>query len=139
MQKRTSIFILLAASMLAFASCSKKAEPENLGTRITGKWKKTKFATDDNLNGRIDPFEIASVDANTVNEKTYNKDFTGTETNTNTPTINFTWSTVGDSVVERRPGNSVVTYQVEAVNSSILDLKRGTSLGLAWYEYSKQD
>jgi hypothetical protein len=141
MRKHAAILLIPTALILALvSSCSKTEEPENLGTRITGKWKKIKYATDDNLNGKIDSWEINAVEGNVNNEITFNKDNTGTEVDTYVPAINFRWNIAGgDTLVLTRAGNNTVTYQVESVNSSILDLVRITSLGLAWYEYKKQE
>jgi hypothetical protein len=119
-------------------SCKDKSGADTPFERVQGKWKKIKYATDDNGNQQIDPFEIRELEGGVNNELVFNKDSTGYETSNFAPLLNFTWNIVGDSIYRHGTGHLSITYHMEAVNSYNLTLTTNTNLGLAWYMYQKE-
>jgi hypothetical protein len=138
MRKNLTIFSLLLLFVIAVASCKRKEEAKTLSDRVVGQWKKIQYATDDNNNGLIDPYEIHAQEGNTVNEFIFAKDGTGTENNSNFPTLNLNWQVIGDTLRISKTGHNVTNYNIEAINSYNLTLTTGSAFGLAWYLYEKQ-
>jgi hypothetical protein len=130
-------FILFSAFFVfGLTSCSKKEAADTPYDRVQGKWKKVKYANDDNNNGTIEFFEIHPVEGNTNNELLFNKDYTGMETNPGSPDLRFTWKIVGkDSVALAYTAHFNVTYYLREVSSVDLTLMTNTTLGIAWYYY----
>lgn len=141
---KISIPILLSfLALVLITSCAKKESPDTPANRILGKWKLVKTATDDNGNGQIDDVEIHPVPAIVDNEKVFNKDGTGVETNVyngvTTLPLNFSWKIVGkDSVWVGYVANDTITYYLSTVSSANLTLTTNTQFGLAWYYYDKK-
>jgi hypothetical protein len=141
---RTIVFLsTFTAFVILVTSCAKRQSPETPFTKIQGKWKLIQQATDDNANGQIDGSEIESVPALMDNEKQFNKDGTGVETNVyngvTTPPLNFTWKIVGqDSVWIAYAVHDTTTFYVSTVSASNLTLTTMGQHGLAWYYYSKK-
>ena len=141
--KNTVIISFLFLLVAALGSCTKKQSPNTPFNRLQGKWKLAKTATDDNVNGQIDGAEIFPVDKLLDNEKQFNKDGTGVETNvyngsTSLP-LHFTWRIISnDSVWIAYSANDTLTYYLADISSSSLTLITNTSFGLAWYYYTKK-
>lgn len=135
-----AILILLFAVFLGTGlfSCKKRQGADTPFERVQGKWKKIKYATDDNGSQKIEPFEIREVEGGVNNVLVFNGDSTGYETNDFVPQLDFTWTIVGDSIRRMGSGHLTINYRVEAVNSYNLTLTTNTNLGLAWYMYEKQ-
>ncbi|MES2703867.1 MAG: lipocalin family protein [Bacteroidota bacterium] len=139
MQKINVIPVLLVLTLAVIGgSCSRKEGVDTPFTRIVGKWKKVNYATDDNGNGAIDPYEIHEVENGVNNTIAFNADSTGYETNDFTPQLNFTWRVVEDSIYRTGSGHLSIVYHLAAVNSNNLTLTTNTNLGLAWYMYEKR-
>ena len=135
--------LLIISSVIGVASCTKKQAAETPFTRIMGKWKLVKTATDDNGNGKIDGEEIHPVPSVQDNEITFNKDFTGVETNVYngvvSPPLNFFWSVTNEdsSIQCAFTGHDTITYYLVTVSSGSLTLETNTTLGLASYYYNR--
>jgi hypothetical protein len=89
-----SIFGISAICLIAFASCKKK-EDDSTKSRLTGKWKWTQYATDDNNNGIRDASELIQVNDTGVVFLYFNDNGSGLETFSDvgiTDTIPFTWA-----------------------------------------------
>ena len=135
-----AILIPLFAVFMAagFFSCKKQHGADTPFDRVQGKWKKVKYATDDNGSKKIEPFEIRDVEGGSTNELVFKGDSTGYETSDFSPQLDFTWKIVGDSIYRTGTGHLTITYYLAAVNSYNLTLTTNTNLGLAWYMYEKQ-
>jgi hypothetical protein len=143
---RRTVVILLMLSFtticLFMMSCAKKQSPSTPFTRIIGKWKKTKYATDDNNNGIIDPGEISSVAPGVDNELYFKNDETGMETSVinkepSTPLV-FNWYILADDSLRiAYKANDTITYNIVSISSIDLTLTTNTKQGLAWYYYRK--
>jgi hypothetical protein len=136
-------FLLILSSVIVLTSCTKKQAAETPFTRMLGKWKLAKTATDDNGNNIIEGSEIHAVAAGQDNEVTFNKDLTGTETNiyngVASPPLNFTWKiTNEDSSIQcAYTGHDTITYYLVSVSSANLVLQTFATHGLAWYTYNR--
>lgn len=135
------IFILLLCLALGVDSC-KKQGLETPSTRIRGKWKLVKTATDDNNNGSIEDIEIIDVPKTLEDVITFEKDNTGVENTTangvKSLPLKFDWSIVGDSVEITYDYHETMRYYLVSVSSGSLTLQTNTQFGLAWYNYNKQ-
>jgi hypothetical protein len=137
MRKNILIFPLTLLLACGIASCGKNKEPETTSDLLIGNWKKIKYATDDDANGQIDSWEIHAQEGNIENELVFNKDSTGVENHSLSPSINFTWLAVVDSLRISRAGNQA-TYHISSINSANLTLTTNTTLGIAWYLYERK-
>ena len=139
--KRLTILLLalfVAAATVGLYSC-KKQGLETPFTRMFGKWKKVKYATDDNRNGVIDPKEIMVVESSVKNELLFKPDSTGVESSTSSPDLSFKWKIYdGTSVLIQYSANDTITYSISNISSVDLTLTTMTKLGLAWYYYIKE-
>ncbi len=138
---KKSHFILLTACMLTVAmlsACRKDDGPGTPFSKITGKWKKAQYATDDNANGILDDWEIHDVDNTITNTLEFKKDSTGIESTTSAPELYFNWRVGGDvSLIMEYGASDTVNYQVKEVNASRLNLVTDTKFGLAGYYYRR--
>jgi hypothetical protein len=141
MMNRRSLFLLTAmlSISIGFNSCAKKESANTPSDRLIGKWKKVKFATDDNNNGQIDSWEISAVQPNIVNTVEFKKDNTGVEKTSGAFDLDFTWEIVGElSLQVIYSANDTIRYNLIDVNSSALNLTTRTSISLAGYYYDRQ-
>jgi hypothetical protein len=140
MKRDLAIFltVCIASMMFGVTSCKRQAPDTPFG-RMLGKWKKVKYATDDNRNGIIDKKEIFLVESGVDNEILFRKDSTGVETTNSDPPSSFRWQIVGDaSVLVQYTASDTITYSIENVSSGSLTLTTSTQFGLAWYYYIKK-
>jgi len=140
MSKKTLIFITLFSLGLGIGlSSCRKERLQTPFTRLIGKWKKTKFATDDNRNGVIDSREVHYVESGVNNEIFFKEDSTGIETTNSSPALNFKWQIVsGASVLVQYSANDTIIYKIVNVSSVDLTFTTESDLGLLWYYYVKQ-
>src|ERR1043166_8529074 len=117
MNRNNPIFfiIITAFIFIGLASCAKKQAADTPYTRIQGKWKKIKYANDDNNNHNIEEHEIHAVAPGMDNEILFNADGSGKETtvvnNQSLSTLNFSWRIVsGDSISVIYTAHDTVTY-----------------------------
>lgn len=127
--------LLLAASAIMM-SCNKKETIGSPSSRLIGKWKKVRYATDDNANGQIDDWEIQAVDAGITNIMEFKKDSTGIESATFAVDQAFTWLITGEKslVTVYNSGDSIL-YKLVLISQSNLHITTKTKLGLAGYYY----
>lgn len=136
------VSVAIASSLAGLSSCAKNEKLKTPTDRLVGKWMKTKFATDDNIDGIIEDQEISAQPTAIDNELFFKSDKTGNETTivnkeAKTP-LNFTWElTNKDSLVVNYTANSTVVYNLVSVSSHDLTLTTQTDKGLAWYYYVK--
>ena len=136
---KTIFFILFFAIVLPWISACRKEKIDTPFTRMVGKWKKAKYATDDNNNGQIDTKEIYLVESGVNNELFFKGDSSGTETTNSSPALTFKWRIVaGSSVLLQYSANDTVEYNITNVSSVDLTLTTTTKLGLVWYYYIKE-
>jgi|GEM_PF-874164 len=140
---RNSLFVFILFLCLAIGADScKKQELETPSTRIRGKWKLVKTATDDNNNRNIEDVEIIDVPKTLEDVITFEKDNTGVENTTangiKSLPLNFDWSITGDSVDITYDYHETIRYYLVSVSSGSLTLQTNTQFGLAWYNYNKQ-
>jgi hypothetical protein len=135
---KISLILLVVALMFGVSSCTKKPGADTPFTRIQGRWKKVRYATDDNRNGVIDVSEVSPVAEGVDNEITFRGDSTGMETNAGSPALNFRWRiTDGASVLVSYNANDTITYTIAYVTSNNLTLNTVTNLGLTAYYYNR--
>ena len=138
-KKATGIFLLCCIALsMGWLSCKKKEEPATQYTRMLGKWKKVRYATDDNANGALDEWEMRELPDGLSNTLEFKKDSTGTESATFSPDLKFRWFIGGDVglLTVYNTGDSV-GYKVVLLTSANLHLTTKTKLGLAGYYYDK--
>jgi len=133
--------VFIAALAGSTVSCTKRVTPETPFTRIQGKWKKVRYATDDNDNKKIEPIEIHAVlpieeyyirfgsDGMGEVNSTYNGVLT---------TLNFNWAVAADSVKIDYDANYTISYHISDVTPKYLTLTAVTPLGLSRYYFDKQ-
>lgn len=131
------------------SSCKKKSSPQTIADVMPGKWRLTKYGSDDNLNGRIDNFETRTVANGTLFEMDYKGDGTGVQTNiTNgvkSPDLKFNWEFLTyDSLRISYDANDTVTYYVNSSSSGAIGLTTATriqnsnEIGIQWLFFTKQ-
>lgn len=130
--------MLLGATCTSFLyfSCNKKNAVSSASSRLVGKWKKVRYATDDNRNGILDSWEEHPTDPTILNELQFKGDSTGVETTTQAPELNFHWwlSTEGQLVVVYTTGDTTF-YRISYATLANLYLTSNTNLGLVGYYY----
>lgn len=141
MNKRISLILLFVIALsVGFGSCAKKESPQTPFTRLLGKWKRVKLATDDNNNGQIEDREIFPDLSNIVNTIEFKKDSTGVEKTTFSPDLEFHWQITGEgSVTLTYTANYSITYRIVSVTSHDLNLTTRTNTGLAGYYYESNN
>jgi hypothetical protein len=137
-----SLFTALAFSVQIF-SCRKIDQSQSLAQQMTGKWVLTEFGTDDNGNGKIDPWELTAVASGFVDQVTFNANNTGVETtsdnNQSSLTLQFTWSlSAKDTLYRVGTGHEDITYFLFSVTTSNLTLLENTTSGLVEFYYAKK-
>lgn len=141
MIKKASIFFLsgcIALSM-GWVSCKKEEKVATPFSRVIGKWKKVRFATDDNANGVLDEWEVRPVQAGITNVMEFKKDSTGVERTTFSPDLPFHWFIGGDvSLMTIYDTGDSIAYKVVLVSSANLHLSTKTKNGLVGYYYDTQ-
>lgn len=138
MVKKVSVIFLVCCIFLAsgWVSCTKEKEPETPFTRMVGKWKKVRYATDDNGNGVLDDYEMRPVTQDIVNILEFKKDSTGVEYATHSLDLPFSWY-IGNEVslmTIYKTGDSIA-YKVVYVSGANLHLTTKSNVGLAGYYY----
>lgn len=139
---RSSKMLLTAAILsfiaVSFFSCAKKEVVNTPYTRLFGKWKKVRFATDDNANGVIDDWEFVATDKNITNTLLFKSDSTGTEATTNAPDLSFRWFIGGDvSLYLIYATGDTFTYNVVENSAAHLYLTTKSKIAIAGYYYDR--
>ncbi len=128
MNKIYLFLILSFLGLIGFASsCRKSGEFTTISDRVEGKWKLARFASDDNLNGTIDNYEIHTDTSTRDYELLFNKDGSGINTNTingvKSPDLKFTWYMVSyDSLRIAYQANDTLLYHVSDISSKQMTL-----------------
>ena len=138
--------IIIAGALLISVysgSCKKIDNGQSLSQELDGTWKLTEFGSDDNGNGKIDPWELTTVAADYNDQITFNNNGTGVETtsdnNQSSLTLNFTWTfSAKDSLYRVGTGHEDITYFLYNVSNSNLALLENTSTGLVEFYYTKK-
>ncbi len=132
------IMLLMLMVALFGGSCT-KAPIGSPSVRILGKWKKVKFATDDNANGLLDSWEFRNANSAVVNTLDFNKDSTGLETSTGSPDLPFTWYINAEQTlkIEYNTGDAFF-YKIIRLDGGKLQITAKTQIGLAGYYYDAQ-
>jgi len=135
----STLFVLSA--VVSIVSCTKKKQPETISTRVTGRWKKIQYATDDNSNGLIEQQEIRTQPVNFNDVLSFDPETTGYQAVNHdnfTDTAAFTWFVGGDSLFISYDAHLSLRFHIEHVSSGRLELLTKASVGLAWYNYVKE-
>ncbi len=132
-----SFLLMLMVALLA-GSCT-KAPLGPSSVRILGKWKKVKFATDDNSNGTLDSWEFRNANASVINTLDFKKDSTGIESSTGSPDLPFTWYINAEQnlKIEYNTGDAFF-YKITRLDGGKLHITAKTQIGLAGYYYDAQ-
>jgi hypothetical protein len=142
-KKIISYILLLVLIMLGTGSCSKKQGPDTAITKLIGKWKLTKLASDDNNDGVIESYEIHPESAQDDIELLFNNDAVGVEYDTYSgvaqANLNFEWSIIaGDTLQINYKANDSLTYTLVNITSSDLTMTENSKQGLQWFYYVKK-
>jgi hypothetical protein len=116
---------------------------------MPGKWQLTKFGSDDNLNGRIDHYEMHAVAKGSLYEMEYSGDGTGKQTNSNNGVklmeLQFRWEFVAhDSLKISYAANDTIIYNVQTSTAGSLGLtttskiENSNKVGIEYLFFSKQ-
>lgn len=128
MSKNTFAAILIFLCLIQMTtSCTKKNEYATIADRMEGKWKLTKYATDNNLNGRIDNYEIHNDTSIHDYQYVFNKDGSGLNTSVfdgvKSPDLKFYWSMISyDSMRIAYVANDTLVYHISDISSKQLTL-----------------
>jgi len=135
--KRPLLFLsLFTVFALAVVSSCKKEKKQTPFTRVQGKWRKMKYATDDNRNGVIDTREIRLTESSIVNTIEFKGDSTGIEKTSSSPDLNFRWQIIGTaSILIQYNSNDTFIYSVQNITSEDMTITTDSKLGLLWYYY----
>jgi hypothetical protein len=134
MSKNSLAAILIFACLIRMAtSCSKSSEYTTIADRLEGKWKLTKYATDNNLNGRIDNYEIHDDTSIHDYQYVFNKDGSGLNTSVfngvKSPDLKFYWSMISyDSMRIAYVANDTLVYHVSDITSKQMTLTSTSKL-----------
>ena len=129
------LFVIFSCS-IGLSSCAKKEGVDTPFTRLVGKWKRVKLATDDNNNGQIEDREIFPDVANITNTIEFKKDSTGVEKTTFSPDLPFRWQITGEGAITLfYAANFTISYRVVSVTSHDLNLTTRATTGLVGYYY----
>lgn len=135
--------IALAACVLlsvGFVSCHKNEKQPVLSARMVGKWKKVRYATDDNANNVIDDWEIHDVDPAIINILYFLEDSTGTEYTTNSPDLGFHWFITAEQSLSFAYTNAESTiFKITRINSANLEMTTKAKNGLIGYYYDRTE
>ena len=141
MTTKTVILLFSACIFMASAasSCRKDEKQPTISSKIVGKWTKTRYATDDNANGKIDDWEQRDVAPGVTSVIEFKSDNTGGEYTTNTQDLPFTWQMNGEqSLMLIYSTGDTIVHKIALVNSKNLYLTYRSKIGLAEYFYNKQ-
>lgn len=144
MKKILAIFSISYGLLLlaGFASCRKEESLPTPSERLQGKWKKVRYATDDNNNGKIEDLEIHNSPEAEAYFINFNADATGivnTNFNNVETELGFVWYIKdGDSVHLDYNANYSISYYLSSISSYDLKLISNGPLGLAAYYYKRQ-
>ncbi len=135
--KRSLLFLtLFTVFALAIVSSCKKEKKQTPFTRVQGKWRKMKYATDDNRNGIIDIREIRVIESSITNTIEFKGDSTGVEKTSSSPDLNFRWQIVGAaSILVQYTAGDTVVYTIQNITSEDMTVTTDSKLGLLWYYY----
>lgn len=142
-KKIISYTLLLVLIILGANSCSKKKGPDTAYTKLIGKWKLSKLASDDNNDGIIESYEIHPVSSQQDRELLFNNDAVGVEYDTYSGNaqvnLNFEWGVIaGDTLQINYTANDTVKYTIVNITSSDLTMTTTASQGLQWFYYVKK-
>jgi hypothetical protein len=130
------IFCLILSS--GVISCKKDETQPTLSSKVTGKWKQVRYATDDNANGVLDDWEVHEVVTDITNILDFKNDGTGVEYTTGNPDLPFGWGLTSElSLAFSYKSSDTILYKITRVNSANLHLTTRTKNGLAGYYYDK--
>jgi hypothetical protein len=141
MTQNFKIYLLLSCLFLStgIVSCHKTETLSTPSSKLVGKWKQVRYATDDNANGQIDDWEIKAVDKSATNSIEFKKDSTGIESGTFSPDLPFSWMITGElSLMTIYNTGDTFLYKVTLVNAAHLYLTTKTKFGLAGYYYDTE-
>ncbi len=141
MMKKASVFFFVGciALSIGWVSCKKEEKLNTPSSRLLGKWKKVRYATDDNANGVLDEWEMRPVEPGITNVIEFKKDSSGIERTTFSPDLDFRWFIGGDvSLMTIYSTGDTIAYKVVLVTSANLHISTKTKNGLAGYYYDTQ-
>lgn len=119
-------------------SCNKDEKQPTVSSRVVGKWKKVRYATDDNANNVLDDWEMRNVVPDVENKLDFKSDNTGIEYTTNSPDLPFTWSVNAELTMTFTYKNSdPIMYKITHINTGSLEMTTRTKNGLAGYYYQR--
>jgi hypothetical protein len=135
------IVLTIGFLCIGVIACKKESNP-NQFQRLLGKWQEVQYATDDNDNGIMDPWEIRNVNKGYLIYLSFKQDSTGIEAETiNDSTTNypFTWFPLQDDSLQRNGiGHDTIIYKIENITSLKMTLETTSNEGLVWYIYNKK-
>ncbi len=138
MTRKILIPVLFSSILVGGASSCKKEDPPTLSMRITGKWLKVRYATDDNANGVLDEWEIRDVAGGTSNTLDFRADSTGTEYTTGSPDLSFFWAINAEqSMIFAYKNSDTLLFKITRINSSELFITTTGKKGLLGYYYNR--
>jgi hypothetical protein len=136
-----ALLAVTAIGCVFLDACSKKNNDNSQSSRLNGRWRLVKTATDDNANGAIDASEIHAVQQGYVDYLLFNNDSTGsetTQTNLDTVVLPFRWYfTLQDSLQRDGVGHDTIRYFIANINTSTMQLYTNTQFGVAAYYYNR--
>ena len=140
MTRRILIPLVVSCMLVGAASSCKKEDPPTTAMRITGKWLKVRYATDDNANGVLDDWEIRNVEDGISNTMEFRADSTGTEYTTGSPDLPFYWAiTAEQSMTFAYKNSDTLLCKITRLNSSEFYITTKGKKGLLGYYYNRTD
>lgn len=140
MLRKFNVLLLISCLFVSagVVSCNKDEKQPTVSSRMVGKWKKVRFATDDNANNVLDDWEIRNADPDIVNKLEFKSDNTGIEYTTSSPDLPFTWSLNAELTMTFTYRNSdPIMYKITRINTGKLEMTTKTKNGLVGYYYER--
>jgi hypothetical protein len=138
MTTKILIPIIIAVGFVAGVSSCSKDETPTLAMRITGKWLKVRYATDDNANGVLDDWEIRNVEGGARNVMEFKADSTGIEYTTGSPDLPFYWAlTAEQSMLFSYKNSDTILCRITRINSVDLFITTTGKNGVLGYYYNR--
>lgn len=143
--KRISVIAMLACLLVAAVTACKKSTPTSVQQNyLTGKWRKTRVATDSNNNGRIDDLELSQVTSyDSTHVFVFNIDGSGTILTGTTQVGTFNWQLENSNTylkVDYYPGTGLTNIyeHLDTLAKEAFTLRDTTGSMVRWSMYTKQ-
>lgn len=136
--KRTNGIAILACILIAVAACKKENNNDQVKENLTGKWKATTNALDDNGNGIMDAGETFPDGIYLTHNLVFTSDGVLTIVNGTIIAGKKNWELAhGNTYLHTFESTSSTYYHIDALTSSSFTLKDTTGGHITWITFAK--